>query len=152
YRIVGNLATRRRLVDAGVALATYAACHPQAEVDREAYLSAFWFGADFRDYLSQIGVPKGYNGICWTPFVWWDIDSAARPPRALNEARRLAGAILERYRSLDDDALLLFFSGAKGFHVGLPTFWVPAPSLDFNRVARQFAEGFAQLASVSIDA
>jgi len=73
YRIVGNLAPRRRLVDAGVALAAYAACHPRAEVGREAYLSAFWFGADFRDYLAWNGTPKGYNGVCWTPFVWWDI-------------------------------------------------------------------------------
>ena len=38
--------------------------------------------------------------------------AADDPQRALSEARRLAGAILERYRSLDDDALLLLFSGA----------------------------------------
>jgi hypothetical protein len=32
------------------------------------------------------------------------------------------------------------------------TIWAPAPFLDFNRVARRFAEGLAQLADVSIDA
>jgi hypothetical protein len=80
------------------------------------------------------------------------LDADDDPQGALSEARRLAGAILERYRSLDDDDLLLFFSGAKGFHIGLPTSWRPAPSLDFHRVARRFAEGFAQLAGVSIDA
>jgi hypothetical protein len=151
YRIVGSVTGRRRLVDAGAALTAYASCDPKAEVGHEAYLSAFWFGADFRAYLESTGSPKGYNGPCWAPFVWFDLDAADDPQRALSEARRLAGGILERYRSLDDDALLLFFSGAKGLHVGLPTFWGPLPSLDFGRVARRFAEGFAQLAGVSID-
>jgi hypothetical protein len=152
YRIVGSVTRRRRLVDAGAALAAYSTCDSRAEIDREAYLSAFWFGADFRDYLARNGSPKGYNGRCWAPLVWFDLDAADDPQRALSEARRLAGVILERYRSLDDGDLLLFFSGRKGFHVGLPTFWAPAPSLDFNCVARRFAEGFAQLAGVSIDA
>ena len=43
-------------------------------------------------------------------------------------------------RSLDDDDALLFFSGRKGYHVGLPTFWNPAPSVTFHRAARRFAE------------
>jgi hypothetical protein len=152
YRIVGDLSRRRRLVDAGAAFAAYASCDPRAEMDRESYLSAFSFTADFRDHLAQNGTPKGYNGVCWAPFIWFDLDAEDDPGRALSEARRLAGVILERYRSLDDDALLLFFSGAKGFHVGLPTFWGPAPSLDFGRVARRFAEAFGQLAGVKIDA
>lgn len=151
YRIVGSVTGRRRLVDAGVALAAYAACHPQAEVDREAYLSAFWLGADFRAYLAQTGSTKGFDGLCWAPFVWWDIDAEDDRQTALDGARRLTSTILERYRALDDDALLLFFSGAKGFHVGLPLCWDAPPSLDFHRVARRFAEGFAQLAGVNID-
>jgi hypothetical protein len=47
--------------------------------------------------------------------------------------------------------LLLFFSGSKGFHVGLPTVWNPAPSPDFHRVARCLAERLAALAGVVID-
>jgi hypothetical protein len=151
YRIIGNTAGRRRFVDAAAALAGYAACDPKAEVDREAYLSAFWFGTDFRTYLRETGSTKGFDGTCWAPFIWWDIDAENDPQAALDGARRLASTILERYRPLDECDLLLFFSGAKGFHVGLPTFWEPAPSIDFNRVARRFAEGFAQLASVNID-
>ncbi len=148
YRIVGSVTTRRRLVDAGAALA---ACDPRAEVDREAYLSAFWFGADFRAYLESTGSPKGYNGVCWAPFVWWDIDHPDDLQRALSEARGLAGAILERYRTLAEDDLLLFFSGAKGFHVGLPVCWDAAPSFDFNRVVRRLAEQFAALVRATID-
>ena len=33
----------------------------------------------------------------------------------------------------DDDALLLFFSGSKGIHVGLPVTWGPEPSVTFHR-------------------
>lgn len=151
YRIIGNTAGRRRLVDAAAALTGYAECDPKAKIDREAYLSAFWFAADFRDYLTQTGSPKGFDGPCWAPFIWWDIDAEDDPQAALDGARRLASTILERYRALDDAELLLFFSGSKGFHVGLPLCWEAPPSLDFNRIARRFAEGFGQLAGVKID-
>jgi hypothetical protein len=151
FRIAGGFTTRRRLVDAGVALAAYASCDPQAEVDRESYLSAFRFGEDFRAYLTQNGTPKGYHGVCWTPFIWLDIDHPDDPERALNETRALAGMILDRYRNLDVNDLLTFFSGSKGFHVGLPVFWAAAPALDFNRVARRFAERFADTIRATID-
>ncbi len=59
--------------------------------------------------------------------------------------------ILHRYRTLDEDALLLFFSGGKGAHVGLPATWNPAPSVTFHRTARRFAEGLAAVAGVTID-
>ena len=48
FRIVGKTCEPRRLVDAGAAFAAYAACDPRAECEREAYLSAFRFAADFR--------------------------------------------------------------------------------------------------------
>jgi hypothetical protein len=46
-----------------------------------------------------------------------------------------------------------FFSGAKGFHLGLATaLWQPAPGREFHLVARQFAEAVAAQAGVQIDA
>jgi replicative DNA helicase len=48
FRILGPTTEPRRLVDAGTAFAGYAACDPRAEVNQEAYLSAFCFGEDFR--------------------------------------------------------------------------------------------------------
>jgi hypothetical protein len=71
---------------------------------------------------------------------------------ALRDARRLAGAILERYRELDDDDLLIFLSGGKGLHVGVPTsLWHPEPSTTFNSVAKRFALAHADRAGVVID-
>ena len=89
---------------------------------------------------------------------------------ALKDARLLAAFIVERY-GLDRDELLTFFSGSKGFHVGLPLSLCgtaphprphsPAkkyrgegrlsPSGDFNRVCRRLAEGLAGFSGVTID-
>ena len=64
----------------------------------------------------------------------------------------LAVFLVERY-AVDPGELLIFFSGSKGFHVGLPTaLWSPPPSADFHRtVRRRFAENVAELAAVTID-
>src|SRR5262249_11452069 len=90
FRVLGKTTNRRRPVDAGAALAAYAACDPRAEVERESYLSAFWFADDFRLHLEATGSSKSYNGVCWAPSVWWDIDHPDDPERALSDARRLA--------------------------------------------------------------
>ena len=59
---------------------------------------------------------------------------------------------MQRYR-LDADDLSIFYSGSKGFHVGLPTsLWTPEPSATFNRLARRFAEHAAELLGIEIDA
>jgi hypothetical protein len=151
FRIVGDPAKRRRLVDPFAAFTAYAVCDERAEVEREAYLSAFSFGDDFRELLDATGSVRGFAGVCWSPFLWFDVDNESNGKQALRDTRRLASSILERYRTLDDDQLLIFFSGSKGFHVGLPTTWGPAPSMLFHRVARRFAERLADVAGATID-
>jgi hypothetical protein len=152
FRIVGATDKGRDWVKARPAFLAYASCDPRAQTDREAFLSAFCYGADFLDYLEETGSTKGYNGPCWAPFLWWDIDNEDDPARALADARKLVGTILDRYRALNDDDLLLFFSGSKGYHIGLPTsLWAPEPSTEFNAIARRFAEGFAGIVGATID-
>ena len=87
---------------------------------REAYLSAFTFGADFRRHLEthrhdQRATPAlaARRGSGGTSTAKATLNAATR------DARRLAAALVERYR-LDGDELLLFFSGSKGYHAGLP--------------------------------
>ncbi len=151
FRIVGDCTNQRRLVDAGRAFAAYADCDEKAKVAREAYLSAFSFGVDFRRQLEATGSTRGFTGACWAPWVWMDLDYPDDLKNATEAARRLVSAILERYRISDDD-VLAFFSGAKGFHIGIPTsVWLPEPSSDFNRYARRFAEHIAGLVGVVID-
>jgi hypothetical protein len=138
-------------VDAAVAFAAYCACDPLAEVDREAFLSAFTYGEEFRRHLAETGSTRDYAGPCWAPWLWFDIDREGDLSTALGDTRRLAAGILQRYPALDDDDLMLFFSGSKGAHLGLPVTWGPVASATFNRTARRFAENLAAAAGVSID-
>lgn len=152
FRVVGSPLDERRLVDWQRAFAAYAACDDRADVNREAYLSAFTFGAEFRRYLDATGSTKGYSGACGSPWLWFDLDREGDLDAATRDARRLAAALVERYR-LDGDELLLCFSGSKGFHVGLPLSLCgsPPPAATFNAVARRFAEGQAEPLGFGID-
>jgi hypothetical protein len=151
FRIVGGCFETRRLVDAAAPLSAYAAPDPRCEPHKESYLSAFQFGESFRRHLEENqGSTAGFMGPCWSPWLWFDVDREDLET-ALRDARRLAAMLEERYKPGDDD-LLVFFSGSKGFHVGLPTcLWSPAPGRDFHQTARRFAEYVADLADVTID-
>jgi hypothetical protein len=152
FRIVGPCDGERCSLEWPRAFAAYAALDDRADVQREAYLSAFTFGPDFVEYLDATGLTKGFNGDCWSPWLWFDIDREHDIDRAALDARRLAAFLVERYQ-LDDDGLLLFYSGSKGFHVGLPTsLWLPESSARFNAIARRMAETLAAAAGVIVDA
>jgi hypothetical protein len=151
FRVVGHKAGRRRLVDWRAAFAAYARCDEMAEPVREAYLSHFVFGQQFADQMTREGTEKGYSGPCAADWLYWDIDRADDLALALSDARRLAGAILDRYRELADDDLLIFLSGGKGVHVGIPTLWHPEPSLQFNVVAKLFCLALAEIATLGVD-
>ena len=151
FRILGSCHEARRLVDADAAFVAYCNCDERAEVNREAYLSAFRFGDDFRRHLDATSSTKNFNGVCWSLWLWFDIDREDDLDRALNDARKLAAFVAERYR-LDDDDLLIFYSGAKGFHVGLPTsLWMPSPAVTFHATTRRLAEALAERVGVVID-
>jgi hypothetical protein len=151
FRVVDGKSGERRLVEATAAFAGHCAADPKAEPPRESYLSAFRFGDEFRQHLTAHGTTKGYAGACWSPWLWFDID---RPELAvaLADVKKLVGFMLFRYSEFRDDDLLYFFSGAKGFHVGLPLTHHPAPSAGFHRVCRKLAEGIAAQVGVVIDA
>jgi hypothetical protein len=143
FRIVGPCTNERRLVDWQAAFVGYASLDARAEVTSEAYLSAFTFGDDFRGHLDATGSTRGFDGVCGAEFIWFDIDREGDIEAARRDAARLALFMVDRYR-LDDDALLVFFSGSNGFHLGLPTdLCHPSASLLFNAVARRLAEELA---------
>ncbi|MBI4717162.1 MAG: DNA primase [Planctomycetes bacterium] len=151
FRVLGDCRQPRRLVDAGKAFAAYVACNRRCELDRESYLSAFQFAGDFAEHLKRNSSPKGFVGACWAPWLWFDVDAEGEPRQALDAARRLATAATETLGIREND-VLAFFSGAKGFHLGLPTAtWAPEPGNQFHCVARRFAEALAERAGVGID-
>ena len=153
FRIMGSCHEPRVLVNADPAFVAHCSCDDRAEIDCEAYLSAFRFGDDFKQRADQWGRldVKGFDGVCWSRWLWFDIDREDIG-QALQDARRLVAFIAERY-GLDDDALLIFFSGSKGFHAGLPTsLWLPSASVTFHTTARRLAEALGERAGVVIDA
>ena len=149
FRILGSCANERRLVDWPAAFNAYASLDDRADFSSESYLSAFQFGPDFRTYLDATGSTKGFDGPCGAEFIWFDIDRADLE-LARRDTARLVMRLADRFGLFDAD-LLVFFSGGKGFHVGLPTTWKPPPSMTFNRVARRFAEKLAASVNVAID-
>jgi hypothetical protein len=153
FRIVGSPRNERRPTRWAVAFGAYAECDPRATCEQESYLSAFTFGADFAAHLRRRRTPKGLpeSVQCFAPWVWWDIDRAGDLPAAKADAVRLALS-LEQQFAIDPEDLLLFFSGSKGYHVGLATsLWRCEPSADFHRVARAFCQQAAQVADVATD-
>lgn len=150
FRIVGGCYHERRLVDANAAIVAHAQCNPKAVLQSECYLSAFRFGDDFATYLNATGSTKGYNGATWSPWLWFDIDRDELDD-ATNDARRLAAHLLERFAMVGDE-LLLFYSGSKGFHLGLPTsLWSASPAIRFHAYCRKLAESIAESAKLVID-
>ncbi|VTR92754.1 Putative uncharacterized protein OS=Rhodopirellula baltica (strain SH1) GN=RB12213 PE=4 SV=1: DNA_primase_S [Gemmata massiliana] len=150
FRVVGPVSEPRRLVDATAAFTAHCAADPRAQPESECYLSAFAFCAGFRSHLDQRGSPKGFTGPCWSPYLWADVDRDD-PDAALADVRRLANFVLFRYSEFRDDDLLVFFSGRKGFHLGVPLTHNPEPSVAFNAVCRRIAEGLAAEVGVVID-
>lgn len=151
FRILGNLGSERRRVSWPDAFAGYANCDPRATVEREAYLSAFTFGVDFCRYLQDNGTTKGFDGICFASWLWLDIDREDDLPAALQDTLELLAFLWERF-DLKESDMLVFFSGSKGFHIGIPTsLWSPEPSAIFHRIAKKFCDGLANAAGVMID-
>jgi hypothetical protein len=153
-RVVGHKAGRRRLIDWRAAFAAHAACDPRTEPDRESFLTHFHYPPEpFRQHVEGEGSERGYSGPCGADWLFWDIDRPDDLEAALGDARRLAGAVLDRYPAIDEDDLLVFLSGAKGVHVGVPcsVFGSPEPSPTWNESAKRFALAHAERAGIVVD-
>lgn len=151
FRIVGSpVFGQRRLVSALTAYSAYASCDERCQLDCESYLSTFWYGSDFATHLLDSGGVKNYCGVCWSPWLWFDIDRETNLVHAQQDTATLANHLVNKYQ-VDPADLLIFFSGSKGFHLGLPLSWQPAPSVDFHRHSRLLAETLAAECRVSID-
>ena len=155
FRIVGPCHGKRRRATPSTVFRAYCQCDPKAGVDREAYLSAFQFGDDFAKLLDRTGSPAGFAGSTWASYLWADIDrddTTGGIGRGLADLRLLVDTLVETF-GVPREVLLPFFSGSKGFHLGIPTgLWLPAAAPDFHEIAREFMEQLAAEAKIEIDA
>jgi hypothetical protein len=108
---------RRSLILAEAAFT--AACRAERGTG-EGYFSAFSFGPDIARHIQQnSGSTAGYRGACSSSWIWIDLDNEADPDAAREAAAHLAEHVATRYDLAAGD-LLLFLSGAKGYHLGIP--------------------------------
>lgn len=150
FHIVGDTRSDRRLVTWSAAFLAYCGCDERATIEGESYLSAFCFGDTFKQTLEANRTTKGYTGETFSRWLWFDIDRESDFEQATSDTRRLACGLASRY-AIDDD-LLVFFSGSKGYHLGLPTSLFDAtPGPAFNDYCRAFAESIASVHGVRID-
>lgn len=153
FRVVGPATKERCVTKWHTAFHAYAECDDRAQCDKESYLSAFTFGSDFADHLRHRRTVKGLpeSTPCFSPWLWWDIDRKGNVPKAQADAATLV-VTLNREFAIDPDELLIFFSGSKGFHVGLSTdLFRCEPSAHFHHIAQQFCQTLAEKAGITID-
>ena len=82
--------------------------------------------------------------------IYLDIDRECIDA-AFADTKKLVNSLAEDH-GVAPESLLLFFSGSKGFHPGVPTgLFSPPPGQGFNRIAREFAQRVAEQANVTID-
>jgi hypothetical protein len=123
------------------------------------YATYFFFSDEVLTYMSAQsgGAPSiaGYEGKVWAPYLPIDLDHAELAP-AREAAQRLQNLFLERW-AIDPDALQVYFSGAKGFHLLLDcrVFGRLAPSINlpiiFDSLRRHLAQEIAEPLRQTID-
>lgn len=109
----------------------------------DCFCSIFFFSHEVLLYQQEHrvgGRPSlaGYDGPVWAPFLPFDIDgheSARGAEQALALTQATCALLRERWR-IPVEALHVYFSGSKGFHVQVDTrvFGRVAPAADLHRV------------------
>lgn len=95
--------------------------------DYEAYTSLFMFEEEVVDYVKNNISEKtkkpsieGYIGKCQASYLWLDIDIGGDMKAATNKMIEIVNKIQEKYE-VSYRSLNIFFSGNKGYHIGIPT-------------------------------
>ena len=97
--------------------------------ETEAYMSMYLYDSEMLDYfkdnfVEKDGVKKqsimGYRGGVYANYIWLDIDDDKDLPKATKRARETIERINSRY-DLNYQALAIYFSGMKGYSIGIPT-------------------------------
>lgn len=135
----------RKLCDWAKAFEACAECAEMAPHGTEGYLSMFTYGPDFEAHMAAHSTPKGFEGATGGPYVWLDFDG----PEALDDVRRLC-VHWESWVDASTPPPLVFFSGNKGYHVGIDAALMNAtPGPAFHHTARAFAATLAAQAGAS---
>ena len=111
---------------------------PAHEGKTDCYRTIFRFGEDYLShYQNNNKSVKFYNGKCYFDWMPIDIDN-----KDLGEAHRMTSEIIDILAAdFDIEVRYLFFSGAKGFHILLPSrmFGNVKPSMNLPKILKGVA-------------
>ena len=133
---IGGANRRGRIVTLDEAVA------PVDAVD--CFTTMFRFDKAFAAHVDDTGSVAGYVGLHWCDWLWYDIDAPI-----LDEAASTLVKLVKRLESIDSklpEILRVYFSGAKGFHCGIPVTALGGglkPSNDFAQTMRSVAKKIA---------
>jgi len=121
-----------------------------SEAPKDSFLGAFLFNGDLVKFIETTGSIKGFSGKHWSYSLPIDVDR-----KDLEDARRATIAIVDHLAKeydIDKDALHIFFSGNKGFHVLVPhIMFHPEPHEYLARIFRMFCSRlFGDIADMKI--
>lgn len=121
--------------------------------DREAYLSLYSYPPVpyCAHFIAADHSPRGYTGPASCRFLLFDVDRAADLGSALTDTRTLATFLRRRYGGGIDDALAVYWSGGKGFHLTLELVPAWVPSAAVPATCKRLALKLAAQAGVRID-
>ena len=115
----------------------------------DCYTSMYRFEKGYHELCKKTGSVSGTSQFpCYSDYLWFDIDNTDLE-LALIDARQLLINI-ELIDSTLSELVLIFFSGAKGFHIGIPSaLFGIEPSADLPRIHKQLVKMIAK--DVSFD-
>ncbi len=127
------------------------------DIDTESYTSHFRFTKEFLEHVKKTKSVSNFNGSCYSSYLWVDIDKKPLPgetpiildevytvyrealARALTAAQTLINRLLHN-NGVDTDYLRCYFSGSKGFHIGIPMeAFNLEPGIDFHEKCKYLA-------------
>lgn len=125
--------------------------------NHKAFLSLFGYGNQIKDWVDVNGTVTGYNKEFHLHALYFDIDNdkdgltlTENLRQSQKQTQKLVKILYRKY-DLHPDYLMIYFSGGKGFHIGVreEVFggFEPSPNLPYQikRLANYIAEDYVTL-------
>ncbi|MCP4650468.1 MAG: hypothetical protein GY853_10365 [PVC group bacterium] len=105
----------------------------------ECYTSMFRFTKEYKEHCDAAGSVKGTSLLpCYCPYLWFDLDDEDIG-QAIVSSSFLIIEIQEKLK-ITPEQLALYFSGCKGFHIGIPSTSLGIePSVDLPKILKRMA-------------
>ncbi len=113
---------------------------PDFQPAQTVFTSMYRFTDELKNYVAKNGsVSKMPPTVAWSDYLWLDIDNSDDLSLAHETSNKIITRLLQVDRSAETQ-LAIYFSGMKGFHIGIPSvFFGLAPSPDLPGIHKKLA-------------